>query len=140
MKILMVYPEFPDTFWSFRHALKFINRKINNPPLGLMTISRLIPSSWEKRLIDTNIDKLTDEAILWADMVFISAMDVQRKSVKKIVTHVKKFNKRIVAGGPLFTGEYQDFPQIDTFVLNEGEITFVDFIKDIQSGSDLKKV
>lgn len=140
MKILMVYPEFPDTFWSFRHALKFINRKINNPPLGLMTISRLIPSSWEKRLIDTNIDKLTDEAILWADMVFISAMDVQRKSVKKIVTHVKKFNKRIVAGGPLFTGEYQDFPQIDTFVLNEGEITFVDFIKDIQSGRDLKKV
>lgn len=140
MKILMVYPEFPDTFWSFRHALKFINRKINNPPLGLMTISRLIPSSWEKRLIDTNIDKLTDEAILWADMVFISAMDVQRKSVKKIVTHVKKFNKRIVAGGPLFTGEYQDFPQIDTFVLNEGEITFVDFLNDFQSGHDLKKV
>ena len=140
MKILMVYPEFPDTFWSFRHALKFINRKINNPPLGLMTISRLIPSSWEKRLIDTNIDKLTDEAILWADMVFISAMDVQRKSVKKIVNHVKKFNKKIVAGGPLFTGEYHDFPQIDTFVLNEGEITFVDFLNDFQSGHDLKKV
>ena len=60
MRILMIYPEFPDTFWSFKHALKFINRKINNPPLGLMTISALLPKDWEKRLIDTNIEYQTD--------------------------------------------------------------------------------
>lgn len=140
MRILMVYPEFPDTFWSFRHALKFINKKINNPPLGLMTISALLPVDWEKRLIDTNITTLTDEAIQWADLVFLSAMDVQRQSVKNIVNHVKRFNKKIIAGGPLFTGEYEDFPQIDTFVLNEGEITFIDFLADLESGAEIKKV
>ena len=124
MNILLVYPEFPDTFWSFKHALKFINMKINNPPLGLMTISALLPKEWSRKLVDTNIHKLTDSDIRWADMVFISAMDVQRSSVNKIISHIKRLNKPIVAGGPLFTGEYEQFPQIDTFVLNEGEITF----------------
>lgn len=140
MRILMVYPEFPDTFWSFRHALKFINRKINNPPLGLMTISSLLPSKWEKRLVDTNIQKLMDKDILWSDIVFISAMEVQRASVNKLVSQVKKFGKKIIAGGPLFTGEYEDFPLIDTFVLNEGEITFPEFLSDLESGNSPKKV
>jgi radical SAM superfamily enzyme YgiQ (UPF0313 family) len=139
MRILMVYPEFPDTFWSFKHALKFINRKINNPPLGLMTISAMMPGDWEKRLIDTNIHKLTDTDIDWCDMVFISAMDVQRKSVLNIIDQVKKRAKPIVAGGPLFTGCAEDFPEIDTFVLNEGEITFPLFLEDLLSGNELKK-
>lgn len=140
MKILLVYPEFPDTFWSFKHALKFIDKKINNPPLGLMTISALLPQQWEKRLVDTNIHRLTNRDIDWADMIFLSAMDVQRKSVIKIVNHVKTRGKRIVAGGPLFTGEWEKFPQIDTFVLNEGEITLPEFIQDIKLGNQPKKV
>lgn len=140
MRILMVYPEFPDTFWSFRHALKFINRKINNPPLGLMTISAMLPPDWEKKLVDTNIRKLLDKDIMWSDMVFISAMDVQRDSVIEIVAQVKRLNKQIIAGGPLFTGEYHNFPEIDTFVLNEGEITFPQFLSDLNSGKPVNRV
>lgn len=140
MKILLVYPEFPDTFWSFKHALKFINKKINNPPLGLMTISSLLPQNWERKLIDTNIHRLKNQDIEWADMIFISAMDVQKKSVEKIIRQIKSKNKPIVAGGPLFTGEYDRYPQIDTFVLNEGEITLPEFIADIENGNPLKKI
>ncbi len=140
MKILLVYPEFPDTFWSFKHALKFINKKISNPPLGLLTISALLPSHWERKLVDINNRRLTDEDILWADMVFISAMDVQRQSVYQVLEQVKKLDKPIIAGGPLFTGEYPSFPQVDTFVLNEGEITLPLLLEDIAKGLKPKHV
>jgi len=140
MRVLMVYPEFPDTFWSFKHALKFINRKINNPPLGLMTISSLLPVNWEKRLVDTNIHRLTEADINWCDMVFISAMDVQRNSVHQIIDQVNKLGKPIVAGGPLFSGSMEDFPTIETFILNEGEITLPLFLADLETGNPIKKV
>lgn len=140
MRILMVYPEFPDTFWSFKHALKFINRKINNPPLGLMTISAMLPKNWEKKLIDTNIHRLTQSDIDWCDLVFISAMDVQRASVHRIVEFVKKRGKKIIAGGPLFTGSAEDFPTVDTFILNEGEITLPLFLADLEAGNPINKV
>lgn len=140
MRVLMVYPEFPDTFWSFKHALKFIHKKVSNPPLGLMTISALLPSEWERKLVDTNIHGLKKEDILWADMIFISAMDVQRASVKEIVQQVKKYRKFIVAGGPLFTGEYSEFPEIDVFILNEGELTLPSFLDDLTKGRELKRV
>lgn len=140
MKILLVYPEFPDTFWSFKHALKFINKKINNPPLGLLTISALLPDHWERKLVDTNIHRLSDRDIEWADMIFLSAMDVQRKSVKRIIKQVKAKGKPIVAGGPLFTGESESFPQIDTFILNEGEITLPEFVHDIETGTAPKRL
>lgn len=140
MRVLMVYPQFPDTFWSFKHALKFINRKINNPPLGLMTISSLLPVEWEKRLVDTNIHPLTNSDIDWSDMVMISAMDVQRKSVHQIVAKVKKRGKPVIAGGPLFSANIEDFPLIDTFIQNEGEITLPQFLADLKSGVSPKKV
>jgi radical SAM superfamily enzyme YgiQ (UPF0313 family) len=130
----MIYPEFPDTFWSFKHALKFVNKKVSNPPLGLMTVSALIPTGWNKKLIDTNINPLTDEDIEWADLVFLSAMDVQRAAAEKIMSRVKSHNKTLVAGGPLFTEDYPQFLDVDHFVLNEGEITLPEFIRDYQAG------
>lgn len=140
MNILLVYPQFPDTFWSFKHALEFIGKKINNPPLGLLTIAALLPKEWSTKLIDTNIHELTNEDILWADMVFISAMDVQRNSCFKIISRVKSFDKKVVAGGPLFTAEFEKFSQVDHFILNEGEITLPKFIADLESGNEVKRV
>ncbi len=136
----MVYPQFPDTFWSFRHALEFINKKISNPPLGLLTISALLPVSWKKKLVDTNIHELTNEAIEWADFVFISAMDVQRKSSQIIIERIKQMQKKIVAGGPLFTAEYQNYPEVDYFILNEGEITLPQFILDLENNTEPKRI
>jgi radical SAM superfamily enzyme YgiQ (UPF0313 family) len=134
MKILLVYPEFPDTFWSFKHALQFVRKSSSNPPLGLVTIAAMSPANWEKRLVDMNVEKLTDKDIQWADIVFISAMIIQRESTHKAAQRIKAAGKTIVAGGPMFTGEWQDFPEIDHFVLNEGEITYPEFLKDLEAG------
>ena len=83
MKVLFVYPEFPDTYWSFRHALTLEGKQSAFPPLGLLTISAMLPSAWERRLIDMNVRSLKEADIEWADMVFASAMLVQKDNFFK---------------------------------------------------------
>ena len=106
MKILLVYPQYPDTFWSFKHALKFVSKKAAFPPLGLLTVAAMLPGEWKKKLVDMNVARLTDSAIEWADYVFISAMAVQKKSVEEVIARCKYLGVKIVAGGPLFTVGY----------------------------------
>jgi radical SAM superfamily enzyme YgiQ (UPF0313 family) len=134
MNILLVYPEFPDTFWSFKHALRFVLKKASSPPLGLITIAAMLPSEWNKRLVDLNIENLRQKDLQWADMVFVSAMVVQRESTFDVIHRAKLEGKTVVAGGPIFTGEWERFPEVDHFVLNEGEITLPQFIKDLAEG------
>ncbi len=134
MNILLVYPQYPDTFWSFKHALKFISKKAVNPPLGLITVSSMLPEGWHKKLIDLNIESLNNKDILWADYVFISAMNVQSKSAIEIINTCNSLNKKIVAGGPLFTEDPDNFPKVDHFVLNEAEITLPEFLYDLMCG------
>lgn len=140
MKILLLWPKFPATFWSFKSALPFIAKKAAFPPLGLLTIASMLPQKWEKKLIDLNVEKLEDKDILWADFVFISAMAIQKDSVLELIETAKKFNKKIVAGGPLFTTDWEDFSKdIDYFILDEGEETLPLFLADLNKGT-LKKI
>src|SRR5512140_2250947 len=134
MKILFVYPEFPDTFWSFKHALKFVRKKAGAPPLGLLTVAAMLPSEWEKRLADLNVVKLTDEQLAWADYVFLSAMVVQRESVRAILQRCRTAGVKVVAGGPLFTMEHEHFPDVAHFILNEAEETLAPFLRDLKQG------
>ena len=134
MNILLIYPQFPDTFWSFKHALKFIRKRASSPPLGLLTVAAMLPSTWEKRLVDVNIHKLEDDDIAWADMVMISAMTVQRDSTNEVIARARAAGKTIVAGGPLFTAEPEAFPEVDHLILNEAEITLPLFLADLGRG------
>ncbi len=131
MHALLVYPEFPDTFWSFKHALKFVGRKATSPPLGLLTIAPMLPDDWAKRLVDVNVRPLTDEDLAWADVVLISAMTVQQDSVREIVARCRDAGVRVVGGGPLFTMEPEDYEDVDHLVLNEAEITLPQFLADL---------
>ncbi len=135
MRILMVYPEYPDTFWSFKYALKFVSKKASNPPLGLLTIAPLLPANWEKKLVDMNVEKLKTRDILWADFVFIGAMSIQLNSALDIIKRCKTFGKKIVAGGPLFTEDFEKFDMVDHLVLNEAEITLPLFLSDLEAGN-----
>jgi hypothetical protein len=80
MKVLLLYPEFPDTFWSFKHALKFIHKSAAVPPLGLLTVAAMLPADWDKRLVDVNVRKLREQDLAWADVMFISGMSWPRMS------------------------------------------------------------
>ena len=139
MNILLVYPEYPDTFWSFKHALKFVSKKASFPPLGLLTVASMLPKDWDKKLIDMNAAKLKDEDILWADYVFISAMSIQSESADEIIHRCKSLGTKIVAGGPLFTSTPGNYKDVDHLVLNEAEITLPQFLHDVNAGEPKHK-
>jgi len=134
VKVLLIYPEFPDTFWSFRYALKFISRKASSPPLGLLTVAAMLPEAWEKKLIDMNVERLDDDELRWADLAFVSAMSVQKVSAQAVIARCKSLGVRTVAGGPLFSTEYEAFGEADHLVLNEAEITLPRFLEDLHNG------
>jgi radical SAM superfamily enzyme YgiQ (UPF0313 family) len=134
LRILLIYPEFPDTFWSFKHALKFVRKKAGAPPLGLLTVAAMLPPEWEKRLVDLNVTNLTEKDLKWADYVFVSAMVVQRESAHAVIQRCKTAGAKVVAGGPLFTMEHEQFPDVDYFVLNEAEATLRPFLDDLEHG------
>jgi len=135
MKVLLVNPEFPDTYWSFRHALPFEGKRCAFPPLGLLTVSALLPDSWERKLVDLNVEKLRPADIEWADMVMATAMLVQKDSLKDVVRRCKALGKRVVIGGPYITTTIEDLPEADHIFLGEAEATLPQFIEDLDRGT-----
>lgn len=134
MKILFVYPEFPETYWSFSHALSFEGKRSAFPPLGLLTVSALLPDSWERRLIDLNVQSLLPADIEWADIVFAGAMLVQKDALRRVVERCKAHGKRVVVGGPYVTTNAADLPEADHIFLGEAETTLPEFVRDIERG------
>lgn len=135
MNVLMVYPEYPVTFWSFDYALKFISKKAAFPPLGLLTVAAMLPRDWSIRLIDLNTERLKDRDLKWADLVMVSAMLIQQKSVETILDRCHQLNKRVVAGGPLFNSLSEQYlGRVDHLLLNEAELTLPLFLADFETG------
>jgi radical SAM superfamily enzyme YgiQ (UPF0313 family) len=134
MKTLLVYPEFPDTYWSFRHALSFEGKRSAYPPLGLLTVSAMLPDAWERRLVDMNIQPLKPSDIKWADVVFASAMIVQKDSLRRVVELCKAEGKRVVIGGPYATSGAKHLPLADHIFLGEAETTLPEFVRDLERG------
>jgi radical SAM superfamily enzyme YgiQ (UPF0313 family) len=134
MKVLMVQPQTPDTFWGFKYAVRFISRKSAEIPLGLITVAGLLPQEWEIRLIDMNIAPLKNDDILWADMLFLTGMNIHADSFRRVVRRCNELNVMVVAGGPMATMEHKQILGVDHFVLNEAEITLPLFLEDLKNG------
>jgi radical SAM superfamily enzyme YgiQ (UPF0313 family) len=139
MKVLLVYPNYPDTFWSFKHVMKFVRRKAAHAPLGLLTVASMLPKEWEKKLVDMNVSRLKEFHLDWADMVFVSGMLVQAESAKEVIKLCNSKGKTVVAGGPMFTAQHEQFKGVDHFVLNEAEVTLPMFLADLEKG-EAKKI
>ncbi|MCU0821487.1 MAG: B12-binding domain-containing radical SAM protein, partial [Spirochaetes bacterium] len=134
IKVLMVYPEFPVTYWSLKHSMPFVMKKSAIIPLGLLTVAAMLPDEYDIRLIDMNVARLNKKDIIAADLVFISAMIVQQKSFDEVVKLCNESRVPVVAGGPYPTTSYEKIPGVDYFVLNEAEQTLHHFLKDYEAG------
>lgn len=134
MKILLINPEIPNTFWSYKKALQFIGKKASDPPLAMITVAAILPSEWEKRLIDMNVTSLRTKDLEWADYVFVGGMNIQSESFKKVVAQCNEIGAKVVAGGPMCTCSYEEIEGVDHFVLNEAEITLPQFVHDLMDG------
>ena len=123
MKVLLINPEFPDTYWSFRHALSFEGKRSAYPPLGLLTVAAMLPRSWERRLVDMEVRRLKDSDIEWADMVFVTAMLIQKDALGRVVDRCKALGKRVVVGGPYVSTSSEKLPHADHIFIGEAETT-----------------
>ena len=137
-KILLVYPEFPATYWSLKYALHFINKKGMIPPLGLLTIASMIPDSYDVKLIDLNVNDLYPQDIMDADLVFVSAMIVQKQSFEEVVRLCGRYGKKVVAGGPYPTSSHQLIEGVDHIILGEAEEILPVFFRDYDEGKAAK--
>lgn len=134
MNVLLVYPRHPDTFWSFRHVLRFVGKRSAFPPLGLLTVAAMLPEQWSVRLIDANVSSLRDADLAWADWVMISGMIVHRDGAHEIAARARALGKPVIAGGPLFTTGHEQFPEIPHFVLGEAEGVMAELVADMAAG------
>lgn len=136
MNVLLVYPRFPKTFWSYEKILELVNRKVLLPPLGLITVAAILPQDWNFQLVDTNIRPVTDDEWRWADLVIISAMIVQKDDMMLQIARAKQHGKPVAVGGPYPTSSPQDLEAVgvDYLILDEGEITLPMFVEDIRNG------
>lgn len=135
MRVLLVYPRNPETFWSFRHVLRFVSRKSAFPPLGLLTVAAMLPADWELRLVDLNVRPLAEADLDWADVVFLSGMIVHKASAHEVARRCAARGKTVVAGGPLFTTGHAGFPEIRHFALGEAEDVMDELVADLRSGT-----
>jgi radical SAM superfamily enzyme YgiQ (UPF0313 family) len=135
MNVLLVYPEFPETFWSFKHALKFLGKRAAQPPLGLMTVAALLPLTWKKRLVDTNVERLRDRDLKWADVVFVSGMHIQLESLVEIVERCRARGLRTVVGGPITSSVPAAELKADHVVIGEAESLIGELARELEAGT-----
>jgi len=135
MNALLIYPEFPDTYWSFKHALAFLGKSAAQPPLGLMTVAALLPATWNKRLVDTNVESLRDRDLAWADVVLISGMHIQRDSLVAIADRCHARGLHIVVGGPIASSLSPADLRADHVVIGEAEALIAGLARDLEQGT-----
>jgi radical SAM superfamily enzyme YgiQ (UPF0313 family) len=135
MNALLIYPQFPDTYWSFKHALKFVGKRAAQPPLGLMTVAALLPGSWKKRLVDTNVERLTERDLAWADVVLLSGMHIQREPLVAIVERCRARGLRTVVGGPIASSVPAAELKADHVVIGEAEGLIGELAHDLELGT-----
>ena len=134
MRVLLIYPLFPPSFWSFEKTIELAGRKAMLPPLGLVTVAALLPQGWEFVLVDRNVREVTEEEWAWADMVMLSAMIVQKEDLLAQIREAKRRGKPVVVGGPYPTALPQECTEADFLVLDEAEVTLPPFLEALERG------
>jgi radical SAM superfamily enzyme YgiQ (UPF0313 family) len=135
MNILLISPQTPLTFWSLKHAVRFMSRKAAFPPLGLLTVAAMLPKSWNMRLVDMDVTRLRDSDLQWADYVLIGAMIVHKQSIDEdIIPRCQRLGRTIIGGGPLFTTGAEEYQGVVHTVCGECEDVIDQVVRDMESG------
>ena len=132
---LLVYPEYPPSYWGMHFALEISGFKAAFPPLGLLTIAALFPPEYDLRVVDMNVTPLEDADLEWADLVCASTMIVQRHSLQTVIERCNRAGVPVVAGGPHPTSYHEEIKGVSHFVLDEAEEIFPEFLRDLQNGA-----
>ena len=134
MRVLLVNPDYPETYWSLRHMLPLVRRRWLVAPLPLLTVAALLPRDWELRLVDLTFETLSDDEIRTADLVLLSGMLVQRASLREVLARCKRLGTRTLVGGPYATALPDALGDADHLVLGEAEDLLPELCADLAAG------
>lgn len=136
MNVLLLYPLFPKSYWSFEKTLALLDIKVQLPPLGIVTVAAILPQQWNFKLVDRNVRQVTEAEWDWADLVILSAMIVQKEDLLVQIREAKRRGKRVAVGGPYATALPHEVTEVGTdyLILDEGEITLPLFVEAIERG------
>src|SRR5438105_1425557 len=138
MRVLLVYPSFPETYWGAEHSLALTGKKSMLPPLGLITVAALLPPAWQLRLADLNLRPLDPAELEWADVVFVSGMLIQRASLHAVARAARARGKRVVAGGAYASTSSDALAaEVDCVVVGEAEELMGELVAALESGGVL---
>ncbi|WP_373538921.1 B12-binding domain-containing radical SAM protein [Chamaesiphon sp.] len=136
MNVLLLYPRFPKSFWSFEKMIELMGRKALIPPLGLITVAAILPQEWNYQLVDLNVREVTEAEWSWSELVICSAMIVQKPDLLAQIQEAKRRGKRVAVGGPYATALPNEVSQVgaDYLILDEGELTIPLFVEAVKQG------
>jgi radical SAM superfamily enzyme YgiQ (UPF0313 family) len=136
MKALLLYPQFPQSFWSYDRFMEIAGLKAVIPPLGIITVAALLPPEWEIRFCDRNVTCETEADWQWCDLVILSAMLVQKSDFQALIQKAVRLGKTVAVGGPYPTSVPQDALDAgaDFLILDEGEMTIPLFLEALRQG------
>jgi radical SAM superfamily enzyme YgiQ (UPF0313 family) len=137
MRVLLIYPCPPRTFWSFDGALELVGRRVLLPPLGLITVAALLPRHWQLRLVDTQIRPVREDEWSWAELVIFSGMIVHKRDLARQIDLARSRGVPVAVGGP-FASSTPEAPELagaDFLILDEGEITIPHFVEAFEAGA-----
>jgi len=136
LKVLLVWPRFPSSFWTFDGVLDLVPIETNQPPLGLLTVAALCPKTWSLKLIDRSFEDLLDSDLLWADLIMVSGMRVQKDDIRETLLRARALGKRTMIGGPFASSEPELLQRLaDHVVVGEPDEVFPEIASDIERGS-----
>ena len=136
IKALLVWPKIPTSFWTFTGMIQVLPEKAVMPPLGLITVAALCPQEWTVRLIDQAVEDLGDADILWADLVMLSAMRVQKEGLEEVLARARRLGRRTIVGGPYASSEPDEVLKLaDHVVVGEPDEVFHRIAKDLEDGT-----
>lgn len=135
-RALLVFPRFAaHSFWNYRATYEAVGARYSATPLGLITVAALLPAHWEARLVDRNIEELSDSDLAWADVVFTGGMLPQQRDTLALIERAHAAGKRVVVGGPDVTASPEVYAAADFQVRGEAEETLATFVADLEAGA-----
>jgi radical SAM superfamily enzyme YgiQ (UPF0313 family) len=136
IKALLVWPRIPESFWTFGRMMELLPEKVVMPPLGLITVAALCPESWTLRLIDAAVEDLTDDDLLWADLVMVGGMEVQKDGIREVLARARRLGRRTMVGGPYASAEPGRLLAVaDHVVVGEVDEVFPEIASDLETGA-----
>jgi len=134
MKALLVYPRFPVTYWGLQYGLRLIGKRATLPPLGLLTVAALLPGEWHIRLVDLNVDSLSDDDLQWADVVLTGGLLVQTESTQDVIARAVAAGLPVAVGGPAPTATPELFSDASVVFRGEAEGRIDELVRALARG------